>query len=194
MFGDSFPAGADLIDRSTAFPNLIAQTLGTAVNNYAQDSTSIDHACLEFFKFLKTDYDGNINYKALFCLTGRSRTIHFTDNSDVKEIHPYGADHHDIDKAYYKYMHSTPLENFNYLKNVLMLDSLCKSRNIKPYFINNWDKKLNDPLLADVNFYNKTLVNIIDPDLRKLKVVDYGRHPTAEQHHLIAERLSEWIS
>ena len=54
VFGDSFPAGADLIDRSVAFPFLIAQTLGTAVNNYAQDSTSIDHACLEFFKFLKT--------------------------------------------------------------------------------------------------------------------------------------------
>lgn len=202
--GDSRPAGAELVSpEKESFPVLISNILGVKSINLAEQGTSIDQA---LYKLLNASIDNLVDWEhtlILFCCTGISRSM-YINNSQTKEIHPQVKK--PVSIAYYKYIHSKELDQFNYIRNVLAAQQYCCIKKSHILFVNNWDR-LSDHNIIDQNlFYHKTLTEILNVqqaldddgiDYENLSRHEYiipnQDHPNALGHGKIAEELSNWI-
>lgn len=185
VFGDSWPAGSELDDVILdGFPNLIAQKNNYKLDNLSQNATSIDHATWQFLKAIERK-PFNIGDIVLFCLTGLDRTW-IWENGYPMELHP-GNTNHIKGAPYYKYIHSDDLARANAVKNILLVNEMCLTRNVLCLFVYNWDKHIEHSLLNTIPFYNKTLHEIANNNFNP------GGHPNKLGHQLIAEELSAWI-
>jgi len=199
--GDSWPAGAELADSSNAFPCLIAKQLGAESTNLSQPATSVDQAIYQLLhNNLTVDWSKTL---VLFCLTGISRSM-YIDYYQPREIHPTSEALASI--AYYKYIHSNELDQFNRIRNILAAQQYCQSLGCKILFVNNWDKTLKHRAIDQSLFYNKTLTEILnisaklddtDLDWYNLSKHEYITpnqcHPNINGHNIIATELSNWI-
>jgi len=203
VLGDSWPYGCEL-DRYTldAFPAQIGKILNIPVDNQSMFATSIDHMV---HKFLHTvDIDDLTECGVLFCLTGINRSMTLSKGVP-KEIHP---SFNDIEtKSYYSYIFSWELATFNFLRNCLLIQSLCEIRNIPLFFVTNWYSFPESKLFNKANIYEKSLIEILGQPPMQIKL-DYPwqnvgnseyfypnkYHPNLKGHQLIAEELSKWIS
>ena len=198
VFGDSWPAGAELSNPSAdAFPIILAKKLNLICENRSKSATSIDHAVLEF---LKSDLT---NAVVLFCVTGYSRSMYF-DRGTVWEVHPSNAEL----EWYYTKMYSDELGQLNRLKNCLLIQEICINRGIPVYFVSNWDTVPTHTLLDSKLWAQQTLIQTICKKPYKVtgSTVDWlsidrsdrinmtNNHPNAAGHHLIAEELYKWIN
>lgn len=198
--GDSWPAGSELENPVNSFPVLIAKQLGIESINLSQPATSADQAV---YKLLHNDLTLNwSNTLILFCLTGISRSMYI--DYQPMEIHP--TTETPISLAYYKYIHSNELDQFNRIRNILTAQQYCQSLGCQILFVNNWDKTPEHPAIDQTLFYNKTLTEILnvgqclddkDLDWSSLSVHKYIQpnqcHPNIAGHTLIANTLSTWI-
>lgn len=199
VFGDSWPAGAELESPATdAFPTLIANQLGIELTNLAEPGTSIDQAV---YKLLQT----SLNFESaliLFCLTGISRSMYI--DGRPREIHPTADNPRSV--AYYKYIHSTELDKFNCIRNVLSVQQHCQALGYQVLFVNNWDKVPKHSAINENLFYNKTLTEILNINqnldsngldwynLSQHKYIIPNKcHPNTDGHSIIATELSSWI-
>jgi len=203
-FGDSWPCGSELLSpNKDSFPVLIADILGIKSINLSVAGTSIDQA---LHRLLNLSLDNQLDWRhtlVLFCLTGISRSMHI-DNFQTKEIHPHVNTPAAV--AYYKYIHSKELDQFNYIRNVLSAQQYCGLKESQILFVNNWDKMPEHGAIDRKLFYNKTLTEILNieqrldddgvnfENLSKHEYVTPNQcHPNVYGHRKIAEELSNWI-
>ena len=199
--GDSWPAGAELVDKSLAFPELVANTLGVASVNLSQESTSADQALYQLINVTRSDFDWS-QTMVLFCLTGITRSMHI--DRVPREIHPMSDKPASV--AYYKYIHSDRLDQFNRIKIILAAQQYCRDLGSRILFVDNWDRSPKHIAIDHALFYNKTLTEIlnIDQKLDDLKLDWYKVsqhpyiypnqcHPNVDGHSLIAKEISVWI-
>lgn len=206
VFGDSFPAGAELEDLNDRFPVLVANQLQRNLQDFSRGATSIDHVVWELMQYLKNNTPGK-DCVALFCLTDPSRTLYF-EGKNLIELTPHSDDV--AAEAYFKYIYSDNLEKFNWEKNVAYLEYACYVHSIKAFFINNWKHpyKLSDIVKRS---YNQSICELLGSNQREwdgqigINPFDQERknvpnkyfsmryHPNAEGHRLIAHCIAEWI-
>lgn len=202
VFGDSWPYGCELENYRPAFPELMEQILQLPVENHSLFSTSIDHMVHKLLSMIEKNEVTDCGI--LFCLTGTTRSMIF-DKTKLKEIHPNNTDVES--KMYYSYIFSWELAEFNFLRNCLLIQSICKLKNIPLYFVANWYSIPNNELLDKTIFYNKSLIEILGHPPMEVKngylwdtvaqseyFYPNNYHPNAKGHKLIAEELSKWIS
>jgi hypothetical protein len=203
VYGDSWPFGAELDNCHTqCFPALLEKLCNFEVINKSAPATSIDHLVY----FFLDDYENNLHNpgdKILFCLTGLSRAMCFVDNRPF-ELHPRGQT--DYAKYYYKFIHSDSLEKFNLTRNVQLCNLLCQQKGLQDYFVFNWEQHIPIELKQKINFYNKTLAEILHPERNQQISFEctgdvfnesefmHNYHPTALGHEKIAMELAKWIS
>ena len=195
--GDSWPAGAELHDKSCAFPALISEQLELESVNLAEQATSADQA---LYQLLNATLNNEV--LVLFCLTGISRSM--TINRKPRELHPTASTPASV--AYYKYIHSNELDQFNRIRNILAAQQFCQAQGSRVLFVNNWDKTPKHSAIDQTLFYNKTLVEILniahrmddtDLDWYNLSTHEYISpnkcHPNISGHSIIADELSSWL-
>lgn len=195
--GDSWPAGAELDNKSFAFPALISQQLELESVNLAEQATSADQA---LYRLLNATLNNEV--LVLFCLTGISRSM--TINRQPRELHPTANTPEST--AYYKYIHSDELDQFNRVRNILAAQQFCHSKGSRILFVNNWDNTPKHSAIDQTLFYNKTLVEILniahrmddaDLDWYNLSTHEYilpnKCHPNTSGHSIIADELSCWL-
>jgi hypothetical protein len=192
VFGDSWPAGAELRDNvKQGFPYLIAQKNNYLLDNLSQACTSLEQATWEFVKSLerKPIKGGDI---VLFCITNPDRSWYWKDGYPA-EIHPRNTNH-PIGSKYYKYIYSEDLAHANAIKDLLMVYGWCKTLGVTCLFVYNWTQPLHSnstmpgiKLLPTELFYNKSLYEISGAN------VPQGDHPDHQGHQRIADELSAWV-
>jgi hypothetical protein len=203
VFGDSWPAGAELNDPDQkCFPTMIGDLLKIQIDNRSQSGTSTDQAVL---KFLNSDLTGS---GVLFCFTSYARYIRFDEDQEF-EVHPNNKDLASLN--YYTQFYSDELGKFNFLKNILIIQGVCKSLNIPVYCVTNWNDVPRHKLIDQNLFYTKSLFEILGMTnvntesakeynfkLQMLKNKQYiypnTAHPNINGHKLIAEELASWIN
>ncbi len=199
-FGDSWPAGAELQwPREASFPVQIAEYLEIKSLNLAVSGTSADQSVYHLLNYPGIKWSDTL---VLFCLTGITRSMYF-DKKD-QEIHPMSSD--TVSMAYYKYIHSNELDQFNRIRNILTVQQYCQSMGSKVLFVNNWDKTPDHHSIDSNLFYNKTLTKILniehnfdsnDVTWHTIKQHQYIHpnqcHPNADGHLIIANELTTWI-
>ena len=206
VFGDSFPAGAELEDLNDRFPVLIARDTHRNLLDFSEGGTSIDHMVLRLMNYLKNNTPSKDSI-ALFCLTDPSRTLYF-DGETPTELTPHTNSA--VSNAYIKYIYSDNLEKFNWEKNVGYLDYACRAHNIKAFFINNWKHPYSLNSIVQ-HSYNQSICELLGSSLREWdgcpghnpfdvertlvpnKYFSGKYHPNAQGHKLIAQRIVEWI-
>lgn len=174
-FGDSWPAGARLNDKSLAFPTLISNELGMDLLDLSEPATSIDHAVMAFFKFLENTYDSDNQYTALFCLTDPSRNMAWRpitsvpvrdaiwDHDSTTVELQIGNTFDELSQVYFKNIHSARLELFTYHKNVILLKLLCEKYNIRDFYAHNfYNPEFEFRVVNTDNVYPTTLRQILD--------------------------------
>ena len=174
-FGDSWPAGAQIDNKSLAFPTLIAQQLNMELIDLSKNATSIDHLMMAFFNFIETQYSVDNQYTALFCLTDISRNIAWRpisavptrDNiwkqdSTTLELQA-GNTVDELSGVYFKHLHSARLELFDYHKNIVLLKLLCEKYNINDFYTHNfYDPDFEFRIVGTDKFYPMTLTQVLD--------------------------------
>lgn len=207
VFGDSWPSGEGLDDPvNDAFPKLVGNQLNREVVNLSESGTSIDHAV---HKFLENVQHINSNDIIMFCVTGISRSAIF-DNDILIELHPKNTS--EVCEFYYSRMYTDQLGQYNCLRNMLLVQELAKNKNIKLYFIMNWDKMPENDLLdtdyiCDTSLLGMITLDVINVDSQidwtKVKPLwKYGQlsnlllanHPTKQGHSVIAEKIINWLN
>lgn len=200
VFGDSWPAGAELKQPDTeCFPYVIAQQLGLELKNYARGGTSTEQALHR----LLNDVDDWDNSIVLFCLTGISRSMIIENKQNTTELHPLVST--PASDAYYKYIQSDDLDEFNRIRNVLAVQQCCWQKKSKCLFVSNWNPLPTHSMIDLAKFYPKTLTEILDLSKNsdtqfwtsrelnsKYVKPNYG-HPNALGHMHIGSVLSDWI-
>jgi hypothetical protein len=223
-FGDSWPAGGKLEDKSRAFPALMAQQLGVELIDRSRIATSFDHVAMAFLNFLEQDYCATTQYTALFCITDISRGMAWHPNAvpperdQLWEQDPQtlelqvGNTVDNVSPTYFKYIHSERLELFNYHKNVVLLNLLCRQYNINDFYVHNFYNPTFEFRVVDtIEFYPATLRQVLETAPFKEYVPSYnpntpteantrsshllfpGGHPTIAGHDVIATELTKWI-
>jgi hypothetical protein len=227
VFGDSWPAGAELSNPMDAFPFQLGTLLNMTTLNQACPATSIDHAVFQFLTFFKNynkpswPWSGpgwfnqrrQTEYVVLFCLTGKSRSWRLTQ-SGTEELHPRSKTPQSVN--YYKYIQSDELDDFNRIKNILLVQEICKKYNTPCYFVSNWETVPQFHMIDSELLYSKTLVEILDVPTMELDkrgistcdtlyslvelfekseyIVPNVSHPNIKGHAKIAEELFKWLS
>lgn len=200
VFGDSWPAGEELQDPAThCFPYVISQNLSLNLRNYSQPATSIDQALYRMLNDV-VDFDQSI---VLFCLTGMSRSMIIKDRDEPLELNPLVPT--PASSAYYKYIHSDKLDQFNRIKNILAAQQFCLQKKVKCLFVSNWDPIPDHRAIDLTKFYSKTLTEIINlstkddttpwtqKDMLSKFIFPNGGHPNKDGHAVIGNVLSKWI-
>jgi len=227
-FGDSWPYGAQLTDKSATFPKLIARQLDMDLVDLSRNATSIDHVVMAFFDFLENAYTDGNQYTALFCLTDISRNIAWrpsvalpardqlwVQDSTTLELQ-VGNTVDELSGVYFKHLHSSRLEIFDYHKNIVLLKLLCAKYNINDFYAHNfYDPALEISIVDKDKFYPETLTQALDckpykeflpvqttPEekeesrrarLLSNELIGHGGHPTVAGHQVLADKLSKWI-
>jgi len=143
------------------------------------ESNHVDTAVIQFTKHSRTEFRQEGAKKYITVMNGHIR------NNDVYK---------EISEIYFKYFHNKELHLENYSKNKFLLENYFKQKNIKYFFCTiggytNWTGTQKDISKNPSSWYrmmDKESILYL-PDLIGLKK---GRHPTAEEHKIIADHIS----
>jgi len=143
------------------------------------ESNHVDTAVIQFTKYSRTEFRQEGAKKYITVMNG-----HIRNNSVYKEI----------SEIYFKHFHNKELHLENYCKNKFLLENYFKQKNIKYFFCTiggytNWTGTQKDISKNPSSWYrmmDKESILYL-PDLIGLKK---GRHPTAEEHKIIADHIS----
>ena len=217
--GDSFTYGDELENPEIeCYPYLLSQKLGCELVNEALPAASND------WMFRKTvQWISNQNLDDIFMvIVGRSNPHRREENFDfywggtVKYFDRWNwwnqGEHKTISKFISKYLWNSQLSYFKSFTYILTLQEFLKSKNIKYLF---YDPFVN--LLQQDNWYYEDMIKdtnmekvidsidkrfFIGPEIDGKCVVDgqtkensvTGRHPNADEHKWLSEKLYDIIS
>lgn len=201
VFGDSWPAGGELADRTNAFPVLLSKQLGLELSQLATDGSSQPYDVYRFIQWLEHPLTDRANSLVLFCFTGKDRSWFFK-NGSIHEIHP--AVNSPATDAYYRHIYSSELSNAETLKNILLVQSLAASWGVALRMIMNWDDIPRSTLINHNLMYSKSLAGVLGgvvtsetgltPFFNTSKyIVPNISHPNPAGHKYIANELAAWM-
>jgi len=200
-FGDSWPYGAQIQDKSKRFPVLLADKLGMDLLDLSKNATSIDHVVMAFFNFLENDYNPEVKYTALFCLTDISRALAWrpmvsvpprdelwVNDSTTLELQ-VGNTVDELSQVYFKQLHSPRLEIFVYHKNIVLLKLLCEKYNITDFYAHNfYDPNLEFRIVNRDRISPITLTQLLNTKMYKEVIPD---HLPGEEKARISRDLND---
>lgn len=206
-FGDSWPAGSELLPGQRPFGNILAELLG--IFNYvncAVPATSIEHMILQLGEYATTHQDlaGQI---AVFFITYPGRSCLIDYDGKFLEVRPdAAADKNSREYHYFKYFHTPAQERFRTHQALLALQRMSSILKLQDFYIVGWvpDIDLNWPGIDLDRFYDQGKTTCaewlnIDPynfeaELRSSPLVRPNEcHPNQQGHEIIAHKLYEWI-
>jgi len=205
-FGDSWPAGAELTDRTQAFGHVLAKMLNVEIyENRAFNGASNDRLIFQLQEYIE-DHNTVKDHVAVFFITAASRRLHLDDNNNITElkIPPGRKSESDIFRAtWYRYFHSDASDNFNLVKVLLSLQKICEQYHIRDYYVSGW---------TDINFsmlgvdrtkiFPATCAEMLgiknSREFTKIHQNQYVYpnldHPNPQGHNIIATNLYQWIT
>ena len=207
-FGDSWPAGAELEDRTQAFGHLLAKMSNASVyKNCAIDATSNDRMILQLQEYIR-DTASVTDHVAIFFITSPSRHLHLDYKNNIKELKvppDYRTESDPVVANWYRYFHSDPSDYFNLYKLLLSLQRICEQYQIRDYYISGWTNLnfFKKPLGVDTKkIFPRTctkmfgLKNQIEFDNigQNQYIYPNASHPNEQGHLLIANSLYKWIT
>ena len=145
------------------------------------ESNHVDTAVIQFTKHSRTEFREESAEKYTTVSLGNIR------NNGVSKKQS---------EIYFQYFHNKELHLENYSKNKFLLENYFKQKNIKYFFCTiggytNWTQK-------DISKNPSSWYRMMDKEsisyLPELIGLSKGRHPTAEEHKIIADHISLNIS
>lgn len=208
-FGDSWPAGVELLPGEKTFGQLISTHYDSKFYNCSEPGTSNEHMLLQLDSFLKNNkQDIEKNTCAVFFLTEALRTIFWDKEQQVRCLR--GIDNGIGAEVYYKHIHSNELDIFRANQCLLALQRMCQQHNLNDFYVLGWSKF---PIMLsgiDLNKVyqqgNSTCLDMFkifetdptdDPNFIYYDYNHYIRpnqcHPNQLGHQTIANNLIKWI-
>lgn len=210
-FGDSWPAGADLLPGQLTYGELLARSKNMEHVQLSRGHTAVEHMVLQLQSFLSWYPYEQIETTALFSITELSRFACYQENSartqpeccSIMVNDPTPG--HSPSEAYYRYIWSEPGDHFKFYNVIMTLQSLCRMYNIKDHYLLSFSR-VNWDLLKDYHgidrskFWDYGNSNILT--MFGLNRVMPGStyfagsptdHPNQLGHHLVADKLAPWI-
>jgi hypothetical protein len=204
VFGDSWPAGAELKPNEKTFGELLHEKLGTdEFVNYSQEGTSIDHLIVQLKKYMsETKF---VTDTAVFFITNPIRYM-INENNSWNTIRPTG-DKTPKTKFYYEYLQSDQLDNHRANTTILALQKMIQSSAtiVKDVYLEGWTNiKWEYPGIDKRKFVPRTALEMFQAQMNKntSEIVKYQNnpyiypnkyHPNQKGHQLIADQLYEFI-
>jgi hypothetical protein len=204
VFGDSWPNGAELKDRTQAFGYLLANRLNASYHHHAISASSNDRTILQLRQYIKNQTTV-AGHTAVFFLTSVSRRL-FLNNNGIRELKIPSNLRDESDpfvKSWYMYFQSEESDQFNLYKNLLSLQRICDQYQIRDYYISGWtDLDFEMPGVDTKKIYPTSCVKLFDGknteefhDFEQNQYIYPNRsHPNIAGHALIADHLYKWIT
>jgi hypothetical protein len=201
VFGDSWPAGGELKDRTDAFPYLLADQLGLELQQIATDGSSQPYDVHRFIKWLEHPLTDPKDSLVLFCFTGKDRSWFFK-NGLIRNIHPSINDPEIT--AYYRHLYSPELADAESEKGMLLLQTLSTTFNVTIRMIMNWDSIPASSLIDKNIIYPLSLAGTLGGHVTSetglthfFNNSEYIKpnlsHPNPKGHKHIADQLALWL-
>jgi|LakMenEpi03Aug12_release.lakeMendotaPanAssembly.Ray.scaffolds.fasta_scaffold32863_13 hypothetical protein len=198
-FGDSWAHAADA-GHQDGYSYLMSCSLRLTWKDYSVPSSSVGNMILQLQNFLKTDYNQNHNYTALFFVTAQERQLMFDANGNPVDYHP--QQHGEYYQKYYNHR----LGNYSLNTAMITLQSICRRYKIKDHYLLGWQL----PMLwhevdvtkfydygrsSAINMFAGPDANLIDlmTDNHPCLISSTNGHPSKEGHRKIYEEWLKWI-
>ena len=204
VFGDSWPNGAELEDRTQAFGYLLANRLNANYDHRAVSASSNDRTVLQLQQYIN-DHTTVTGHTAIFFLTSTSRRL-FLDDNGIREIKVPPNWRNESDpfvKSWYMYFQTKQLDQFNLYKNLLSLQRICQQYQIQDFYLSGWtDLEFDMPGVDTTKIYPKSCTQLFGGKNVE-EFHDFGQnpyiypnssHPNISGHALIADHLYKWIT
>jgi len=209
-FGASWPAGAELKNRTQAFGYLLAKMLNAPVyKNCAIDATSNDRMILQLQEYILNNASVT-DHVAIFFITSPSRHLHLDYKGNIKELKvpPLGFESTSdpVVDNWYRYFQSDAFDYFNLYKTLLSLQRICEQYQIRDYYLSGStnihprnidrpgvDMKKIFPTTCAKMFGLKNQVEFNDTEQNQY-IYPNTSHPNEQGHLLIANHLYQWIT
>lgn len=155
------------------------------------ESNHVDTAVIQFTKHSRTEFRQEGAEKYITVMNGHIQNT--VNSKGIKNKSVYK----EISEIYFKYFHNKELHLENYSKNKFLLENYFKQKNIKYFFCTiggytNWTRKeISKNPSSWYRMMDKESISYI-PELIGLSALQKvkGRHPTAEEHRIIADHIS----
>jgi len=212
-FGDSWAAGqaiGGLYPTEKIYAGILANKLNSELIDLSQCSSSIHHMLFELRKFLKTDYQEDHTYSAIFFITAMERQIAINGRGHAIEMHAQN----DRDKMYYQLTYTHQLGEWHLNNTLYVLQNLCTKYHIRDTYLLGWQKPTLLPEIDKSRFYKNaeentmeilsangksgelfpgTIGNLTEISYTNDNFIPGDGHPSELGHKRIAEALYHWI-
>ena len=202
-FGDSWPAGAELLAGENPYGVILSNLLSLNFENHSKSATSNEQMILQLERYIESPGYSNQTV-AVFFITSTARTCLIDFDGVDKEIYPWadqsrGSHAH----AWYKFFHTPLQDQFRTRLAILALQRICNLYNIDDYYFVGWDKiDLDFPGIDKTKIYDKTCAELFGaPCEHEFTLAGDNQyvhpnncHPNQKGHVLIAETLAKWIN
>ena len=198
-FGDSWAHGGD-VEKEQRYSHLLSCSLRLTLKDYSVSSSSAGNMILQIQNFLKTDYNPNHNYTALFFITAQERQLMFDNNGNPVDYHPSHQG------EYYQKHYNHRLGNHNLNTTMITLQAMCRRYKIKDYYLLGWQLPMLWHEVDVTKFYDYGRSNAINmmagPDANLIDMMTESHpglisstngHPSKDGHRKIYEEWLKWI-
>lgn len=168
-------------------------------------ATSNEHMLLQLNDFVRSHSDDQKTI-AVFFLTSPIRSLYYAQGNP-RGLYPWADDSRGPQNyVYYKYLHSTELDYFRSNQTVLALQRICDQQSIQDFYLAGWHRfDLSWPGIDRSKIWRdgqETAADwigaVTDGDQVSWVGCDNVRpndcHPNEKGHHIIAEKLSQWLT
>jgi hypothetical protein len=205
-FGDSWPAGTELKDKSRAFGYLLAKMLNTsAYKNCAIPATSNDRMIFQLQKYIQ-QCTIVADHVAIFFITSPSRHLQLDHANNIIELKvppDWKTESDPFVANWYRYFQSDASDKFNLYKLLLSLQRICEQHHIQDYYVSGWtdinfempgvDTKKLFPRSCIEMFGSTNVMEFHDLDQNQY-IYPNVSHPNEQGHAVIANHLYQWIT
>ena len=200
-FGDSWAFGPGYMTHSEnySYTAQLSRLTDRQFVDLSQPSTSATHMVVQFQRFIKEYYQPNQDYLAIFFITAQERKLAFDDAGGVRELHPENPD----SWAYYKYIYTDHLGEFELNTIILTLQAMSQYYNIDDRYLLGWQQPELWPEVDLDRFYGQGRTNAMQllggdkitdcASSGNINFIPNDGHPSASGHTQIARALHTWI-
>ena len=203
VFGCSWAVGIG-VEYPDTFGYKLSRKLGSSTyTNMGIQGSSNSRSVLQLLEYIKRTDIELLNSVAVFLITTPARdcTIVFKENSpySIQDLHSSKSTIES--QCYVSYFSSEPNLNFNFHKNLLSMQSICRAYGIKDYYIDAWSNSNFDlPGVDTSKIFSKSCIELFDFQNTRHYLDTYPNrytricgHPSEQGHQLIADTLHEWL-
>lgn len=201
VFGDSWPAGEELLPGEKTFGEILSNQFNVKFENRSQPMTSVAHMLLQLKSAIEnlTSADDPV---AIFCITSITRSIRFSDSGSHGTWYEIQIGRTDPPSlAYYQHIHSDNLDKLMVSSHILALQNICRTFGILDYYVGCW--ALPEFLLPGIDqsrMHPQTMLEMLDSKLSNTSPEAFsksqyisGCHPNQQGHIKISNTLLPWI-